>query len=689
MIPKYAFKQLLILLCCTHTVIAGGKQSTPASSLRMGSLASLPRVLEHARSQWMQMPHPEDDDDNGPYTLHEDVDRHENAFMDLDDDDAHEGRTESKDRKKEKEEDPETVGRTPPAMKQRLLQALPEKYHSAIEHDEIKTIARALIYQCYPPRDLLLDFAMLSEDHFLSFRCPNRVFSFALFEGNTSILKKLLASEHIDPTTKFHLYGNNALTLAASNHDLETLEVLLLDGRCDPNQKDRQGYTALITAGDNGCVEIVRALLNDPRTNPNCQNKSGETALLCALKSEHIEAARELLSDRRTNIYLKNNEQRTAPEVALFMQNEAIISLFNEGQLYLAKEKQATRFIAHLFNLKNIPGNYSDYEGCPPSSMMHLLSAQLSHLIEHPFKGPFWKENKSALLAYFSPLIEAWKDLHQVTVPCVKDDICSKQACSISMRHPLHYVSISIWKNWIALGNRGYQIAHDPDRRHLNFPGIYFYQIPEIERLLSSNFISDLLYGPDFSRLQEIQRTEYSRCIHISEEPQLRPNCSYTSGKLDIKAHLFFFVAEAMGVDLVAITNKDDPLWVEVTQEAQKIYRDFATLGRILLFNEYAERYSDENNSDDRALLACMYQAIKKRSEKTNYGQPGYFQVIHLCDALGQEIPILDQLNPAGRAIAEKSLDTASKNGTPEEPQSDNAASWYNFLLESLLTGSA
>ena len=527
-------------------------------------------------------------------------------------------------------------------MKQRLFRTLPEKYHSAIEHDEIKTIAWALIYQHYPPRDLLLDFAMLSEEHFLSFRCPNRVFAFALFEGNTSILRKLLASEHIDPTTKFHLYGNNALTLAASNHDLETLEVLLLDGRCDPNQKDRQGYTALITTGDNGCVEIVRALLNDQRTDPNCQNKSGETALLCALKSEHIEAARELLSDRRTNIYLKNNEQRTAPEVALFMQNEAIISLFNEGQLYLAKEKQATRFIAHLFNLKNLPGNYSDYEGCSPSSMMYLLSGHLSHLIEHPLKGSFWKENKSALLAYLSPLIETWTDLLQVTVPCVSNNISSRKSCSVSSRHPFHYVSLSIWKDWIATGNRGYQI--DPDKKHLNFPGIYFCQIPEIENLFSRSFISDLLYGceSDFSRLQQIQRTEYSRCIHVSEEPQLRSNCSYISGKLDIKAHLFFFVAEAMGVDLVAITNRDDPRWVEVTQEAQKIYRDFATLGRILLFNEYIEKYFDANDSDKRALLACMYQAIKKRSDKNPYGEPGYFQVIRTCDAFGKDIPILD-----------------------------------------------
>lgn len=120
----------------------------------------------------------------------------------FDDDDNSPEKEPQADRKKEKEEDPETAGRTPLAMKQRLFQALPEKYHSAIEHDEIKTIAWALIYQHYPPRDLLLDFAMLSEEHFLSFRCPNRVFAFALFEGNTSILRKLLASEHIDPHNK-------------------------------------------------------------------------------------------------------------------------------------------------------------------------------------------------------------------------------------------------------------------------------------------------------------------------------------------------------------------------------------------------------------------------------------------------------------------------------------------------------
>lgn len=138
-------------------------------------------------------------------------------------------------------------------------------------------------------------------------------------------------------------------------------------------------------------------------------------------------------------------------------------------------------------------------------------------------------------------------------------------------------------------------------------------------------------------------------------------------------------------MDLVAITNRDDPRWVEVTQEAQKIYRDFATLGRILLFNEYTEKYFDANDSDKRALLACMYQAIKKRSDKNPYGEPGYFQVIRTCDAFGKDIPILDQLNPKGLSIAEETLDAATKDLDPEEAQSGNAANGYYYPLQSFV----
>jgi ankyrin repeat protein len=96
--------------------------------------------------------------------------------------------------------------------------------------------------------------------------------------GRSRNVELLLADGRIDPNQR-DAEGQTPLRSAASLGEVRCVELLLADGRVDPNQRDAKGKTPLCIAanlGKNRCVEL---LLADPRVDPNLCARDGYTPL--------------------------------------------------------------------------------------------------------------------------------------------------------------------------------------------------------------------------------------------------------------------------------------------------------------------------------------------------------------------------------------------------------------------------
>jgi ankyrin repeat protein len=89
---------------------------------------------------------------------------------------------------------------------------------------------------------------------------------------------------------------------------------LLLEHKCDINQKDKMGNTALMLAAGEGRDKIV-SLLIENGANVNVENNSGNTALLFAAWDIHFKAVC-LLLENGANKHHKNKLELTALDLA-------------------------------------------------------------------------------------------------------------------------------------------------------------------------------------------------------------------------------------------------------------------------------------------------------------------------------------------------------------------------------------
>jgi ankyrin repeat protein len=81
----------------------------------------------------------------------------------------------------------------------------------------------------------------------------------SILRNHSKVLSLLLEDDRID----LAMLSFSPIIAAVRNRHLDTLKVLLKDGRCDP------GLVAIQLASIRNYVEIVEALLQDPRVNPN------------------------------------------------------------------------------------------------------------------------------------------------------------------------------------------------------------------------------------------------------------------------------------------------------------------------------------------------------------------------------------------------------------------------------------
>lgn len=122
---------------------------------------------------------------------------------------------------------------------------------------------------------------------------PTRVLRNALQGDNTAIVRLLLSDPRINPAMDL----DTPLHFAASTGDTELVKFLLNDQRVNP-------YSLLITAAQNGDVKIVELLLAHPRVNPSYLHN---VTLRRAVSHGHTEVVELLLADSRIDPSQVNN----------------------------------------------------------------------------------------------------------------------------------------------------------------------------------------------------------------------------------------------------------------------------------------------------------------------------------------------------------------------------------------------
>ena len=416
---------------------------------------------------------------------------------------------------------------------------------------------------------------------------------------------------------------------------------------------DDQGNTALHIAAREGYTDIVTMLLNSG-FQVNKQNNVGNTALHLTASQGHTKCVKVLLGQKGIDRFRDNYGEQTPLDLALEGEFDDVAALI-EPEVALKLKKQLTKkAVAHFFNIEGLHPIYQSLEGASPRWMHAVLSRQFKKMLSHPLKGDFWSKNKEALEEYFTPLLASWRNTDNITAENVFECIQKGISCSIPSGFPRHYVSVNVCGDWIAIGNRGARINKEKNVSYLNHSGITFYHIPNIQETFTPKFIQRLL-DCDHQALKEIQAqmTPSSKHLYYPRIDQKRGNCTYANGKLDIEAHLFFFVVQQMGVQLEDLSGELDPLWVEIQEEVEHIYKDFTTFGRILLFNEFSENYANPHTDRDKWILDFLCKKMETIAMSRR------LQALVIRNDKGKTIPIIEQLSPKGREIANKAWSNA------------------------------
>ena len=136
----------------------------------------------------------------------------------------------------------------------------------------------------------------------------------AAANGQNTLIKTILQEKDKDKIlTLLDDYDQNALHHAAREHHINCLKTLLEYLDLDPNQQNKQKncpiHLAVSTIGSKGIsdeaiqedmLETVKVLLLDERTDPNIKNERGQTPLALAKKMPKVQ--RWLLNDQRLDL---------------------------------------------------------------------------------------------------------------------------------------------------------------------------------------------------------------------------------------------------------------------------------------------------------------------------------------------------------------------------------------------------
>jgi ankyrin repeat protein len=138
-------------------------------------------------------------------------------------------------------------------------------------------------------------------------------------KGHGSVVRLLLDDKSIQ-LNKTHDFGT-ALSLAAANGFRDIVEMLMVDGRIDINQKNRKENTPLSLAAKDAHEDVVEALLKSDTIDANCRDYRGRTPLLKAAKGRYLGpngqqiydgVAVRLVSDARVDPNSRDNDGHTS-----------------------------------------------------------------------------------------------------------------------------------------------------------------------------------------------------------------------------------------------------------------------------------------------------------------------------------------------------------------------------------------
>ena len=188
------------------------------------------------------------------------------------------------------------------------------------------------------------------------------MFEIAINQGNTQLIRRLLAHPDVDPAAN----EQDGFKYACTYNKIDIVRILLADPRIDPSADDQD---ALRIASASGYTELVRLLLADPRVDPSveeqnaiesaCTSGNAEVVLLLladprvdpsvhdnrvlyrAVVSLHTEVVRVLLADPRVN-------PRITPQKAHILQTNLTIDFEKLVKQYRHKEEQLIVSVDHL-----------------------------------------------------------------------------------------------------------------------------------------------------------------------------------------------------------------------------------------------------------------------------------------------------------------------------------------------------
>lgn len=111
--------------------------------------------------------------------------------------------------------------------------------------------------------------------------------------GDAEAVKKLLLLPDIDPNLAAKPNGNTALHMAVKNSQLETIKLLLDDGRVTANVRNGELSTPVHVAAERGALEVIKLLVEHRNgiTDLRCKDSAGRTAADVARLRGFIECA--------------------------------------------------------------------------------------------------------------------------------------------------------------------------------------------------------------------------------------------------------------------------------------------------------------------------------------------------------------------------------------------------------------
>jgi hypothetical protein len=371
-------------------------------------------------------------------------------------------------------------------------------------------------------------------------------------------------------------------------------------------------------------------------------------AIHIAANQGHKDIVDFMLEDSRINVSSHKELRGSSPLFSVFpLMVDVLLTLIEEVFSIEIGSRHLTLKMNLAYDLSSIGKRETGYMSW---RVFKMFTEDWNDFVKHSFKDGFWNDNQEALVKYFDDnILTSWKHVRSIGPKEIITKLKTNSPCFIPSRNGGHYQNITVHGNWVAVGNRGEGTTDDPNkegtieektgkRYRLTQPGLHFYYIPEIEKKFGKNFIKQLLNSKDDKAIRQIREWgKDNKTFYAKSSFQKRGNCTYSNGKLDLKAQLIFFVVQQKGWDLRELSDQQ---WDEVLKLVNIVYKDFRMFNAVRNLQRY-EAYSGRDE-----VSGVARDQVKRFMDKENFSEgKGHFGVIKLSDTTGHEVRVLDSLS--------------------------------------------